>query len=265
MPKFNKPAASRAWSWRNTGQPARLALAALALAAGVAGCGGGDGAATSEAGSIQQPLASGATSTTAVADLSAKEALGKAVFFDKNLSVNGNQSCASCHGPEAGWTGPDSALNQAGSVYQGSIADRFGNRKPPSSAYATQSPILHFVMDKKDALFIGGSFWDGRATGERLGSPAAEQAQGPFLNPLEQALATPAEVIAKICAADYASLFKAVWGDSVCEPANVSTAYDQVAYSIAAYEGSPESNAFTSKYDYYLKGQVKRECPYFCV
>jgi cytochrome c peroxidase len=29
-----------------------------------------------------------------------------------------------------------------------------------------------------------------------------------------------------------------------------------VGYSIAAYEGSDEVNAFTSKYDYYLKGQV---------
>lgn len=31
-------------------------------------------------------------------------------------------------------------------------------------------------------------FWDGRATGWTLGDPLAEQAQGPFLNPLEQAI-----------------------------------------------------------------------------
>ena len=42
-------------------------------------------------------------------------------------------------------------------------------------------------MDRK-GLFVGGNFWDGRATGEILGSPAAEQAKGPFLNPVEQAL-----------------------------------------------------------------------------
>lgn len=60
-------------------------------------------------------------------------------------------------------------------MYEGSIPGAFGDRKPPSSAYATQSPILH--VDKK-GLFIGGNFWDGRATGERLGSPAAEQALG---------------------------------------------------------------------------------------
>ena len=38
-------------------------------------------------------------------------------------------------------------------------------------------------------VFVGGNFWDGRATGERLGDPIAEQAQGPFVNPVEQALA----------------------------------------------------------------------------
>jgi cytochrome c peroxidase len=119
--------------------------------------------------------------------LTPQEELGKAIFFDQNLSFNGNQSCAACHAPESGWTGPDPLINAAGSVYEGSIAGRFGNRKPPSAAYATPSPILHYAIEKKDALFIGGNFWDGRATGETLGSPAAEQAQGPFLNPLEQA------------------------------------------------------------------------------
>src|SRR5574341_2565443 len=34
--------------------------------------------------------------------------------------------------------------------------------------------------------FVGGKFWDRRATGWLLGDPLAEQATGPFLNPLEQ-------------------------------------------------------------------------------
>ena len=109
-------------------------------------------------------------------DLTPKEQLGKLIFFDKNLSLNGNQSCASCHAPEAGWTGAISDVNAHGVVYEGSIPGAFGDRKPPSAAYATQSPIFH--MDKK-GLFTGGNFWDGRATGERLGNPAAEQALGP--------------------------------------------------------------------------------------
>lgn len=190
-------------------------------------------------------------------DLTAKEQLGKSIFFDNNLSKNSNQSCAACHAPEAGWTGPHSIVNAGGAVYEGSISGRFGNRKPPSSAYATPSPILHYIIEKKEALFVGGNFWDGRATGERLGSPAAEQALGPFLNPLEQALDSPADVINKICTSTYSTQFTAVCGADACEAANVSVAYDCVGFSVAAFEGSPESNAFTSKFDLSFKGKAK--------
>ena len=107
-------------------------------------------------------------------------------------------------------------------------------------------------------MFVGGNFWDGRATGERLGSPAAEQALGPFLNPKEQALPSAAEVVTRVCASGYKDLFTEVWGDAMCDPANVDTAYDNIGYSIAAYEASPAVNAFTSKYDWsLLPGKVK--------
>ncbi len=182
-------------------------------------------------------------------DLTPQEALGKSIFFDQNLSINGNQSCAACHAPEVGWTGPDSGLNAAGSVYEGSIPGRFGDRKPPS----------HFVIEKKKdpPLFIGGNFWDGRATGERLGSPAAEQAQGPFLNPLEQALPAATDVVSRICASSYNELFTEVCGPDACELTDVSAAYDCVGFAVAAYEGSPESNQFSSKYDAYLAGKAQ--------
>lgn len=180
--------------------------------------------------------------------LTSKEQLGELIFFDQNLSINGNQSCATCHAPEAGWTGPDAFINAHGAVYEGSIPGAFGDRKPPSSAYATQSPILHV---NKKGLFIGGNFWDGRATGEKLGNPAADQAQGPFLNPKEQALDEPADVVGKVCASSYGDLFRQVWGTDACDIVN--TAYDYIGLSIAAYEASPEVNAFTSKYDWSLK------------
>ena len=186
--------------------------------------------------------------------LTDKEQLGKDIFFDMSLSLNGNQSCATCHGPGAGWTGPDADINAHGAVYEGSISDAFGDRKPPSSAYATQSPILH--VDKK-GVFVGGNFWDGRATGERLGSPAAEQALGPFLNPKEQALPSAAEVVTRVCASGYKDLFTEVWGDAMCDPVNADTAYDNIGYSIAAYEASPEVNAFTAKYDWSMQGKAK--------
>jgi cytochrome c peroxidase len=188
--------------------------------------------------------------------LTPQEELGKSIFFDDNLSINNNQSCAACHGPGAGWTGPDAVINAAGAVYEGSVPGLFGNRKPPASAYATPSPILHYVIQKKEALFIGGNFWDGRATGERLGSPAAEQALGPFLNPLEQALPDAAAVITRICASSYADLFTQVCGANACAAETVSAAYDCVGLSVAAYEGSSEVNQYSSKYDAYLAGAV---------
>jgi cytochrome c peroxidase len=256
MARTNPRSVAGGTARRDLGAFTMAAMAAMGVAAGLAACGGGAADETS----IQASQAAGTGGRSvilAAGDLSSREQLGKAIFFDASLSLNGNQSCASCHDPQAGWTGPDSAVNAVKVVYEGSLAGRFGDRKPPSSAYATPSPILHYRLDKREALFVGGSFWDGRATGERLGSPAAEQAQGPFLNPLEQALGTAGDVVGKVCAGAYGDLFRQVAGSSACDPANVSAAYDQIGMAIAAYEASPESNAFSSKYDAYLNGQVK--------
>ncbi len=192
--------------------------------------------------------------TAAAVELTPKEMLGKNLFFDENLSEPAGQDCAVCHGSEVGWTGPNPNINAHGSVYEGAVSGRFGNRKPPSSAYATFSPIFHFEK-KTGGFFIGGNFWDGRATGEKLGIPAADQAQGPFLNPLEQNNPDASAVVQKVCSSNYVDLFKQVWGDNACD--NVSKAYDNIALSIAAYEASSEVNQFSSKYDYFLAGKAE--------
>lgn len=181
-------------------------------------------------------------------ELTPIESLGKALFFDPNLSVNGTQSCAACHGPEAGWTGPDSLINLAGGVYPGAIPNRFGNRKPPASAYAGDSPILYF--DEVEGGWFGGMFWDGRATGAILGDPLAEQAQGPYLNPLEQAIANPRVLCQEVRKSDYAGLFEAVWGPGSLDCArDVNGVYEKIGRSVAAYERSAEVNPFNSKFD----------------
>jgi cytochrome c peroxidase len=178
------------------------------------------------------------------------ETLGRHVFFDDRLSDPPGQSCASCHAPATGFTGPTAAVNAAGAVYAGAVPSRFGTRKPSSAAYATTAPTFH--LDAKEGHFVGGSFWDGRATGERLGSPAAEQAQGPFLNPLEQNLPSAAAVVAKVCSAPYAPLFREVWGPGACD--DVPSAFDRIARAVAAYEASPEVNAYASRYDAWVAG-----------
>ena len=187
-------------------------------------------------------------------ELSAIEQLGKAIFFDENISINNNMSCATCHAPEVGFVGPDSEVNLHGSVYEGSVSGLFGDRKPPTAAYGGESPIMYF--DDKAGLWIGGMFWDGRATGWTLGDPLAEQAQGPFLNPVEQALFSPADVIAVIQASAYAGLFEQVYGEGSLED-DVNQVYDRVGYAIAAYERSAEVNPFSSKFDLWLRGEAK--------
>ncbi len=178
--------------------------------------------------------------------LTPQEQLGKALFFDTNLSDPPGQACAACHAPQVGFTGPDSRVNAHGAVYQGAVKGMFGNRKPPSAAYGGDSPLLHF----DGSTWVGGMFWDGRATGDKLGDPLAEQAQGPFLNPREQNNASAQVVIDKVLASSYKHLFQQVCTDAAAY-------YDCIGRSIAAYERTKEVSAFTSKYDLWLKGKAK--------
>ena len=206
------------------------------------------------------------------------EELGRELYFDVTLSRNGNQSCASCHDPAFGFTGPNTAVNAAGAVYAGTFPQRFGNRKPPAASYATYAPALHF--DDAEELWIGGNFWDGRATGEELGNPAADQAIGPLLNPVEQALPDRSCVIYRVRESRYVVMWYATWGHEIADvsfPDDMSEqcrkdaddfgptfsprdqeimdrAFGQVGLSIAAFEASPEVNAFSSRYDAWKAG-----------
>jgi cytochrome c peroxidase len=138
-------------------------------------------------------------------------------------------------------------------VYRGARRERSGNRKPPSAAYATQSPVFHY--DAKEGDFAGGNFWDGRATGWLLGNPAAEQAQGPFVNPVEHNLRDERTVVQKVCSSGYAPHFRQIYGDTICR--NTIQAYNAIGQALAAFESSREVNAFTSKYDHFLKDPGK--------
>jgi cytochrome c peroxidase len=180
--------------------------------------------------------------------------------------------------PETGFTGPISELNATTVAYPGSVRTRFSQRKPQTHAYAPFAPPLHYNAGQGD--FVGGNFWDMRATGIRLGSPAAEQAQAPPLNPVEMGLPDPACAVYRISQRPYRALFEAVWGrqsfaiswpadvESICDtPAPAPTgdqqalhldavgrgiagaAFDGMALSIAAFEASPEVSAFSSKFD----------------
>jgi cytochrome c peroxidase len=183
----------------------------------------------------------------APAKLSPLEELGKRLFFDKNLSTPAGQDCSACHGPTVGFTGPDEAINKAGGVYEGAVKGRFGNRKPPASAYAGDGPKLHRGDDGK---FVGGIFWDGRATGNTLNDCLTEQALGPFMNPLEQNMPDKKSIILAVETSDYAGLFTKIWGPGALDAEkNVDRSYIRIGRAIAAYERSAEVNPFNSKFD----------------
>jgi cytochrome c peroxidase len=173
------------------------------------------------------------------------EQLGEHLYFDENLSEPAGQSCASCHEPGFGFADPDKGLP----VSEGVIPGLFGGRNSPASAYAMYAPIRYF--DSVEGLWIGGQFWDSRATGQVLGDPLADQALGPFLNPVEMANLDKAQVIADVAASGYAGLFEQVWGAGSLS--DVEAAYDQVALSIAAFERTELFGQFNSKYDAYLQ------------
>lgn len=165
--------------------------------------------------------------------LTIQEQLGKAVFFDSNLSEPAGQACAGCHDPATGFAEPDQNLP----VSEGVIPGRFGGRNAPSASYAS-------FFEEFDAQKVrGGQFWDGRAAN------LTEQAKGPFLNPVEMNNTSPEQVIQKVAVSSYANLLTDVCGQDAALAANTDTTYHCIASAIAAYESTSEVNPFSSKYD----------------
>ena len=197
--------------------------------------------------------------------LNPKESLGRKIYFDARFSEpSGMQSCASCHLPYQGFvgfgdmpSGPNTRGFRSG-IGEGAFGGRFGNRKPPSSAYATFSPI--FTFNPIDQDFEGGLFWDGRATGLVTGVSAGDQALGPFTNPAEQNHPTQKSVLVKILNdKTYRDMWARAWGTSlrIDSPESIAENYKKVGLALAAYEGSKEVNQFTSKFDAFLKNEVQ--------
>jgi len=111
--------------------------------------------------------------------------------------------------PETGFAGPLSALNQTTVSYPGSVRTRFGDWNPQTHTYASFAPVLHYNPLQGD--LVGGAFWDMRATGLRLNSPLAEQAQGPPLDPAEMGMIDAACVVYRLSQRPYRQLAEQVW------------------------------------------------------
>ncbi len=143
--------------------------------------------------------------------------LGKQLYFDPRVSLDGTVSCATCHNPEKGWT--DNLKTSAG------IGGQFGGRNAPT--------VINTAFGRT-------MFWDGRA-------PSLEgQAQGPIQNPIEMGKQSYKDIITRLrTIPGYKEQFKKVFGTDVT--------LDGFAKAVASFE-RVYSLSGNSKYDRYARG-----------
>ena len=172
------------------------------------------------------------------------EALGRALFFDVNLSRNRTQACATCHSPEFGFTDPRG--NASGrAVSLGDDGRSLGDRNAPTASYAAFSPPFHL---NDNGRYVGGQFLDGRE------QDLAGQAGGPPLNSVEMGMADMAAVAARLREnPSYIAAFDRLFGADIL--ARPDAAYKAMTESIAAFERTDFFAPFDSKYDRYLRDE----------
>ena len=170
-----------------------------------------------------------------------KEDLGKVLYFDKNLSNNRTQSCATCHNPDAGFIDDRTPMASLGDNNTS-----LGDRTAPTASYAMFSPKFHYDLKKKK--YIGGQFWDGRE------DTLEGQEGGPPLNPDEMGMKDKKQVNTRLQENPYyLETFKEVYGENIFEKDDLL--YLAMADAIASFEKTKEFAPFDSKYDRFLKGE----------
>jgi len=150
--------------------------------------------------------------------------LGKKLYFETKLSVNGTQSCNTCHDITNGKAGVDNKPQSPGA-----IAGKIGTRNSPTVLNAG----FHFVQ-----------FWDGRSP------DLVDQAKGPILNPVEMAIKSDKDAEKAIAGIpEYKEMFEKSFPND-----KVKITFDNIAKAIAAFERTLISK---SKYDFYMAGNSK--------
>ena len=172
--------------------------------------------------------------------------LGRALFFDVNLSFNRTQSCATCHDPARAFIDwRDSGVSAAASL--GDDGHSLGDRNAPTLSYAALTPPL---QRNAAGEWLGGQFLEGRAP------TLADQAQGPPMNLLEMAMPDTASVVARLQEnPNYAREIPALFGDNVFS--DEARTLQAMGESIAAFEQIEFFSPFDSKYDRYLRGDYE--------
>jgi cytochrome c peroxidase len=172
---------------QDSGRFLRILLAAFAVAGGGAGMGlaAGRGASASCA---ERPVGLDAYMPVPEDNRTsdARVALGRALFFDRRLSANGQLACASCHDPARGFT---DGRRVAVGVY-----GRVGTRNVPTLV---------------NRGYGAAHFWDGRALSLEA------QALDPIRNPIELGGALDRAVARLAADASSRRAFRAAYGGDV--------------------------------------------------
>jgi cytochrome c peroxidase len=171
--------------------------------------------------------------------------LGRMLFFETTLSTPTGTSCGSCHDTWVAWTDVNSVLNPllqptSESAQQG----RFGPRNSLPTLYSDRGPA--FFFDAATGSWIGGRYWDGRAT------DTASQASVPFTSPLEMNNPSDHAVIVKLRNSPVASLFEQTYGAAIWR--DDTKAMKAVTDCLAAYQAYVTGSGFKSRFDRYLSG-----------
>jgi cytochrome c peroxidase len=149
----------------------------------------------------------------------ARVELGRKLYFERRLSLDGTVSCSTCHDVSRGFT-------DQRPVAEG-VGDKLGRRNSPTTM---------------NALFFQTFFLDGRAPS------LEEQAKLPILNPIEMAQPSREATIAAIAGdGEYAALFQQAYGRA--------PNYDDLARAIASFERTLVF--LSSPFDRFLAGDRK--------
>ena len=188
--------------------------------------------------------------------------------------------------PYAAFSGPIQSVNLTMIAYPSTFAYRAAKRTAQRYTYSHTFPVLNYSSTQ--GLFFGGNFWDGRATGLKLQTPDAEQAQGPPVDPLEQGFPDTACIAYRLSSAVYRPLFELVWGvdfdirwpsntAAICatpagaavfggsatpiqlsptDRTKATNIYDHWGQSLSFLERSNDISPFNSKFDWFLANKV---------
>lgn len=200
--------------------------------------------------------------SAAAVNLTPEQQLGALLYKDKNLSLNRNQSCETCHSLTPANSSKtaqglvpnfvDSTNIKKGlAISAGSVAGKTGNLNAPSVGYAAFSPEFHW--DENQQLYIGGQFWNGRA------KDLTEQAGKPILNPVEMAMPDELAVVKRLQEnANYLDTFQKLYNVNVNDTSadSIQKIYYSLTKAISTFEQSAVFNKFNSKFDYALFGKT---------